>query len=123
VRNATVARSPAQLRACWQGYGFGIEIQGSGQLSVVPAVFGAPFKSVPRTSAPSRRPSDVLACSVLPAGSLAGTVAVVDRGTCHFTVKAKNVQDAGAVRTEAVASRSRWRRPTALRPCARRSCC
>jgi hypothetical protein len=105
---------PAQLCGCWQGYGFGIEIQGSGQLSVVPAVFGAPFKSVPRTTAPSRRPSDVLACSALPAGSLAGTVAVVDRGTCHFTVKAKNVQDAGAVRAAAgAAARSRRRGLTA----------
>jgi hypothetical protein len=36
------------------------------------------------------------ACTALPAGSLAGKIALVDRGTCGFVVKAKVVQDAGA---------------------------
>src|SRR5688572_809379 len=31
------------------------------------------------------------ACEALPAGSLNGTIALVDRGTCAFTVKVKNV--------------------------------
>jgi hypothetical protein len=37
------------------------------------------------------------ACTAIPAGSLAGRIALVDRGTCTFVVKAKNAQDAGAV--------------------------
>ena len=37
------------------------------------------------------------ACTPLPAGSLAGKIALVDRGTCTFVVKVKNAQDAGAV--------------------------
>ena len=37
------------------------------------------------------------ACTPLPAGSLAGKVGLVDRGTCGFVVKAKMAQDAGAI--------------------------
>ena len=36
------------------------------------------------------------ACEALPAGSLNGTIALVDRGTCAFIVKVKNAQNAGA---------------------------
>jgi subtilisin family serine protease len=39
------------------------------------------------------------ACTALPAGSLAGAIAVVSRGTCAFSLKIKNAQDAGAVAT------------------------
>ena len=37
------------------------------------------------------------ACAALPAGSLAGKIGVVSRGTCAFSVKIRNVQAAGAV--------------------------
>ena len=37
------------------------------------------------------------ACTALPAGSAAGKVALVDRGTCGFVVKVKNAQNAGAI--------------------------
>jgi len=37
------------------------------------------------------------ACEPIPAGSLAGKVALLDRGTCTFVVKVKNAQDAGAI--------------------------
>ncbi len=37
------------------------------------------------------------ACSALPAGSLAGAVALIRRGTCSFTIKSTNAQNAGAV--------------------------
>ncbi|HEX2686129.1 MAG TPA: M36 family metallopeptidase, partial [Kofleriaceae bacterium] len=37
------------------------------------------------------------ACDAIPAGSLTGKVAIVDRGTCNFTVKVLNAQNAGAV--------------------------
>jgi bacillolysin len=36
------------------------------------------------------------ACSALPAGSLAGKIAFIDRGTCAFTIKVKNAQNSGA---------------------------
>ncbi len=37
------------------------------------------------------------ACAALPANSLTGKVAFIDRGTCGFSVKALNAQNAGAV--------------------------
>jgi minor extracellular serine protease Vpr len=37
------------------------------------------------------------ACAALPAGSLAGKVALIRRGTCGFAVKAVNAQNAGAI--------------------------
>ncbi|MGD9955367.1 MAG: S8 family serine peptidase [Candidatus Nanopelagicales bacterium] len=37
------------------------------------------------------------ACTALPAGSLAGKIAVVSRGSCTFTTKVRTVQNAGAV--------------------------
>jgi hypothetical protein len=37
------------------------------------------------------------ACAALPAGSLAGTVVLVRRGTCSFYIKAFNAQSAGAL--------------------------
>ena len=36
------------------------------------------------------------ACSALPAGSLAGTIALISRGTCTFSTKIRNAQNAGA---------------------------
>ncbi|HET6632500.1 MAG TPA: PA domain-containing protein [Rhodanobacteraceae bacterium] len=36
-------------------------------------------------------------CSALPPGIVAGRIALIDRGTCDFTVKARNAQAAGAV--------------------------
>ncbi|MCE3075960.1 T9SS-dependent M36 family metallopeptidase [Chryseobacterium gwangjuense] len=35
-------------------------------------------------------------CTALPAGSLTGKIGLMERGTCSFTVKVKNAQDAGA---------------------------
>lgn len=37
------------------------------------------------------------ACTALPAGSMTGKVGLVDRGTCTFVVKVKNVQNAGGI--------------------------
>lgn len=37
------------------------------------------------------------ACETLQPGSLAGAIALIDRGTCDFTVKVKNAQNAGAI--------------------------
>jgi hypothetical protein len=37
------------------------------------------------------------ACEPIPAGSLTGMIALLDRGTCTFVIKVKNAQDAGAI--------------------------
>ncbi|MFL5789405.1 MAG: M36 family metallopeptidase, partial [Flavisolibacter sp.] len=44
-------------------------------------------------------PSDTthLACSGPPSNSLAGKIAMIDRGGCSFIIKVKNAQDAGAI--------------------------
>jgi uncharacterized protein (TIGR03437 family) len=41
--------------------------------------------------------NDGLACSALPAGSLAGAIALVERGTCFYSDKIANAQNAGAI--------------------------
>jgi minor extracellular serine protease Vpr len=41
--------------------------------------------------------NDGYACSALPAGSLNGAYALIQRGNCDFSVKATNAQNAGAV--------------------------
>jgi hypothetical protein len=38
-----------------------------------------------------------LGCSAYAAGTFTGKIALIDRGTCTFTIKVKNAQDAGAV--------------------------
>jgi minor extracellular serine protease Vpr len=55
----------------------------------------APARDVARLQAGLQ--SDGLACSALPAGSLAGAVAVIQRGTCVYSEKITNAQNAGAV--------------------------
>ena len=41
--------------------------------------------------------NDGLACTTLPAGSLAGAIALIQRGTCLFSTKVNNAQVAGAI--------------------------
>lgn len=74
------------------------------------AAFGAPFTPA-GLSAPVQLANDGQtpicvngatgteydACEPLPAGSLMGTIAVVDRGCCQFVIKLQNVFNAGAV--------------------------
>lgn len=38
-----------------------------------------------------------LGCAAYPAGTFTGKIALINRGTCAFTVKAKNAQNAGAI--------------------------
>jgi minor extracellular serine protease Vpr len=72
-------------------------------------VNGTPYGYVQATGAPTAPTSGSLpmsktgtpttvddACVALPAGSLAGTAALVRRGTCSFFIKASNAQNAGA---------------------------
>jgi hypothetical protein len=49
------------------------------------------------TSAPANATTGLaIACSALPAGSLTGKIALISRGTCTFSEKIRNAQDAGA---------------------------
>lgn len=60
------------------------------------ADFGASLDDVGVTA--NVKLSPVLdACTALPTGSMTGFIGLVERGTCAFTVKVKNVQNAGAV--------------------------
>jgi hypothetical protein len=75
---------------------------GSGSLAANPAAFGGAL-TLAGVSGPAVVVSDAGALSTgcttpfLNAGSLAGAIAVIDRGTCTFVIKAKNAQDAGAI--------------------------
>lgn len=55
----------------------------------------APLRVLIDTTSPFNGLS--LACSAYPAGSLNGTVALVSRGVCDFTIKVRNVQQAGGL--------------------------
>ena len=64
-----------------------------GQFGDGPQVFWpitAPLRDVAAVS------SDSFACAALPAGSLHGDFALIERGNCNFVVKVTNAQDAGA---------------------------
>ncbi|MCS3868919.1 hypothetical protein J3D55_001835 [Chryseobacterium ginsenosidimutans] len=59
------------------------------------ALFGNPLDATGVTG--NVQLSSVLdGCTALPGGSLTGKIGLVERGTCAFTVKTKNLQDAGA---------------------------
>jgi hypothetical protein len=68
----------------------------AGTYTVGTAGFGLPLSSPGITAvAVAALPTD--ACSTITnAAAVAGKIALVDRGTCTFVLKAKNVQDAGA---------------------------
>src|SRR5579883_2167410 len=81
-----------------------VQVPGSGvpsNLQTIPGVFGdGPLPASPFT-APAKDVTqlcnDGLACTTLPAGSLSGSIALVQRGTCTFFTKVQNAQTAGAV--------------------------
>jgi extracellular elastinolytic metalloproteinase len=65
------------------------------QPSMGTAVFGNPLDATGVTA--NVQLSSVLdGCTTIPAGSLTGKIGLVERGTCNFTVKVKNAQNAGA---------------------------
>jgi hypothetical protein len=78
----------------------------AGIYAVGTAAFGSPLSSIGIAgnvvlgldAADAAGPLTTDACSPLTnAAAVAGKIALVDRGTCGFTVKVKNAQDAGAV--------------------------
>ena len=62
-----------------------------GDSLVAPGVIGGPLVDV------SVFGGGTLGCAAFPAFSLAGTIALIQRGTCNFSTKAQNAWDAGAV--------------------------
>ena len=66
----------------------------AGGFDVGTAQFGPPLSAAGLTgNVAQANPID--GCSAM-AGNVAGQIAFIDRGTCNFTVKVKNAQDAGA---------------------------
>jgi minor extracellular serine protease Vpr len=78
-----------------------VVVNGSGSPGTLRAVFGdgphiaakltAPVRDVTQTG------NDGLACASMPGGSLTGTIALIQRGTCAFSDKINNAQNAGAI--------------------------
>ncbi|WP_419868221.1 T9SS-dependent M36 family metallopeptidase [Chryseobacterium sp. CT-SW4] len=60
------------------------------------AQFGNPLDAVGVTGN-VQLASVIDGCTALPVGSLTGKIGLVERGTCNFTVKVKNAQNAGAI--------------------------
>jgi uncharacterized protein (TIGR03437 family) len=74
-----------------------VRVNGLGRVN---ALFGDVKVNTPLTAPLAVVPAvgnDSLGCSVLPSGSLAGAVALVQRGTCLFSDKINHAQAAGAV--------------------------
>ena len=72
-------------------------------LTQIDALFGSGPKPSGPVTAPlfdiTKTGDDGLACSPLPANSLTGSIALVERGTCDFATKVNNVQAAGGIAT------------------------
>ena len=81
----------------------GVEVPGPGvpsNLQLMVGRFGNGNSPIGAMASPlvdvTKLGDDGLACSALPAGSLNGAFALIERGTCNFSVKAINAQNAGA---------------------------
>jgi minor extracellular serine protease Vpr len=79
---ATAPNPPSNLQNIKALFSDGPQIQ---------TAFNAPLRDV------SALGTNGLACSALPAGSLNGAVALVQRGTCAYSDKVNNAQNAGAI--------------------------
>lgn len=91
-------RKPRMQMYLWTGAGFTHELNISAPVSVTYGAMGAQFGPALSTSGltgaiVAASPAD--GCGAIGA-AVAGKVAIVDRGTCAFTVKVKNAQLAGA---------------------------
>ncbi len=78
----------------------GITLNTSGSTQSLAAIFSdGPLPAAPLT-APLKdiaTVTDVLGCTAPPTGSLTGYFAIIQRGTCSFSVKVQNAQTGGAV--------------------------
>ncbi len=87
LRHAFQVTAPAPVPANLQSVGFnaGSDPVFTSNIGPAPLVDITPFDSSSQ------------ACGTLPAGSLTGSIAVIKRGICHFTVKIAAAQAAGAI--------------------------
>jgi large repetitive protein len=69
----------------------------TGDVLVGGASFGASEFNVTADILIPNPAGTTLGCSAFPAGTFTGKIALIDRGTCAFSIKTKNAQDAGAV--------------------------
>jgi len=78
-----------------------VRVNGSGSPGPFSALFGDGPHIASALTAPvtdvTRLGNDGLACSSMAGGSLAGAIALIQRGTCFFSDKINNAQNAGAI--------------------------
>ena len=100
--------APSAIAAAgnWNGHTFGsaVLVSGDGVSSTIqniPAQASDDGPQPGKTSAPLRDvgplSGDPLGCNEIPGGSLAGDLVLIERGTCDFSTKVFNAQNAGAV--------------------------
>jgi extracellular elastinolytic metalloproteinase len=94
--------SPRMQMFLWSGIsGDAFVTVGATDNAAFGSVFGGAITAAgvagPLAVAVDSTPPTSDACEAIPAGSLTGAVAIVDRGTCAFTVKVLNAQKAGAI--------------------------
>ena len=90
--------NPRMQMYLWSGFGTHEVEVGSTIYKAMGAAFGPASTVIGRTGPLTLVPgTGNLACSKFPKNALLGKVAVINRGTCDFVVKVKNVQNAGAI--------------------------
>ena len=94
-------QNPRMQMYLWTGIGTHQVIAGGFTFLAQGAQFG-PALNTTGVNGPIKLASDGVApttdaCEPIAAGTLNGSIALVERGTCDFTVKVKNAQNAGAV--------------------------
>jgi extracellular elastinolytic metalloproteinase len=94
-------QNPRMQMYLWTGQGPDVEIVAGATYGAKRSSFGGAFTATGLT-APLAVANDGVgvtsdACEALPASSLSGRIAIVDRGSCDFVIKVKNAQTAGAV--------------------------
>ncbi len=100
IESPGVAPSAITVGATMNGHRLNQAVRVNG-LPNIQALFGDGPKPPGPITAPIRDVAqlgnDGLACSALPAGALAGAIALIQRGTCFFSDKINNAQNAGAI--------------------------
>jgi len=93
--------APRMQMYLWTGTGTHQVVVGGMTFAAAGAQFGAALTTTGVTGALALVNDGAApttdACTSLPAGSMSGKIALIDRGTCDFVTKVKNAQTAGAI--------------------------